>query len=493
MLSNDKILAVLLSLSLLLQSCAPSLPKYKNVPKEKIEAPAQFPNQTNKESVSDATPKEDLVKKSWKLLFQDQKLIALIDTALKDNQELNILSQDVNIANNEVMARQGQYLPKVGIGAGYEYEKSSQYSSKGAADAVANLPEKMHNRQASINASWEIDIWKKLRNSAKSSYYEYLASVEGRNFAVTQLVAEVANDYYALMSLDNQHEIVEQFIVNLQQAHEVVELQKFAGRSTSLPVRRFDAEIQQNEGRKYQIEQEIIVTENHLNKLLGRLPQPIERSSKEFRETKIQEFNTNIPADLIDNRPDVKQASLRLEAAKLNVKSVKAEFYPSLNIDANLGYKSFNSGHFIDSPQALFYNIAGGITAPLLNRNAIKADYFSANNKQIQAIYDYEKTFIKAFAEVSNQLAAVENLKHIYKAKSQQVEALSDAFEISNVLFKAARVDYLESLLTRRDYLESQMQLMEAKQQQLSAYVNLYRALGGGWRNEALNLSQIRH
>ena len=136
------------------------------------------------------------------------------------------------------------------------------------------------------------------------------------------------------------------------------------------------------------------------------------------------------------------------------------------------------------NPESVFSTIAGGLTAPLLNRNAIKADYFSANNKQIQSIYDYEQTFIKAFAEVSNQLAAVENLKQIYKAKTEQVEALSNAFEISNVLFRAARVDYLESLLTRRDFLEAQMELMEAKQQQLSAYVNLYRALGGGWRIE---------
>ena len=141
-------------------------------------------------------------------------------------------------------------------------------------------------------------------------------------------------------------------------------------------------------------------------------------------------------------------------------------------------------------PQALFSSIAAGLTAPLLNRNAIKAEYFSANSKQIQAIYDYEQTFIKAFAEVSNQLAAVENLKQVYKAKSGQVDDLANAFEISNILFRAARVDYLESLLTRRDYLEAQMELMDAKQQQLSAYVNLYRALGGGWRDEVAQLAK---
>jgi outer membrane protein TolC len=278
MLFNNKFLAGFILFSLLLQSCAPSLPQYKNTPDEKIKVPAKFKNQAKK---VEETSKEDLIRKNWKVLFDDKNLTILIDTALRDNQELNILDQDINIANNEVMARQGQYLPKVGLGAGYEFEKTSKYTSKGATDALAGLSDKMRNRQASLNATWEIDIWKKLRNAAKYSYYDYLATIEGRNFTVTQLVAEVANDYYELMALDNKLEIVEQFITNLNEAHKVVELHKIAGRSTSLPVRRFDAEIQQNEGRKTQIEQRIIVTENHLNTLLGRLPQTILRSLAE--------------------------------------------------------------------------------------------------------------------------------------------------------------------------------------------------------------------
>ena len=478
MINHKKLSACFVIYALALQSCAPSLPKNQIPRQEKIDVPAQFPNQSSEEI------KDSIVQKNWRLFFKDEQLIALIDVALKDNQELNILNQEINIANNEVMARQGQYLPKVGVGVGYESEKTSKFTSKGAADDTSGLPSTLRNRSAAVNASWEIDIWKKLRNYAKSSYLEYLASVEGRNFAVTQLVSEVADDYYELMSLDNQLDIVEQFIKTLKQSQEVAQLQQIAGRTTSLPIRRFDAEVQKNESRKYEIEQRIIVTENHLNTLLGRLPQPIPRASKEFRQTTIQDFDTNIPSALLDNRPDIRQAALKLEASKLNVKAVKAEFYPSLSIDGSVGYKSFNSTHFIGTPDALFSSVAGSLTAPLLNRNAIKADYFSANNKQIQSIYEYEQTFIKAFAEVSNQLAAVDNLKKIYAAKAQQVDALADSFDISNMLFKAARVDYLESLLTRRDYLEAQMELMEAKQKQLAAYVNLYRALGGGWREE---------
>lgn len=309
-----------------------------------------------------------------------------------------------------------------------------------------------------------------------------MASVEGKNFAITQLVSEVANDYFELMALDNELSILKQYIKTLQEAEKVSELQRVAGRATSLAVKRFDAEIAKNQSHRFIIEQKIVLTENHLNKILGRLPQPIERNSKNFQRIAMQEVATNIPAALLDNRPDVKQAVLRLEAAKLEVKSVKAEFYPSLNIDANLGYQSFNSKHFIGSPEALAYNVAGNLTAPLLNRNAIKADYFSANNRQIEAIYNYEKTFISAFSEASNQLAAVENLKASYAQKTEQSKKLAESLDIANVLFKAARMNYLESLLTRRDYLEAQLELVEVKQQQISAYINLYRALGGGWR-----------
>jgi len=478
---RKQILPCFASLCLVLQSCAPSLPQYKNVPSEKINAPQNFPKQTEGDDTDETA---DLVAKNWKLFFEDPQLVSLIEIALTNNQDLNILDQQISIASNEIMARQGQYLPKVGIAGALQTEKTSKLSSRGATDEAAGLPNHLNNRTLEINASWEVDIWKKLRNFAKSAYYEYLASIEGRKFMVTQIVAEVSSDYFELMALDNQLEIVDQYIKTLQQAQNVIELQRLAARTDSLAVKRFAAEVLKNKSRHYEIQQQIIVTENHLNTLLGRLPQPIERPSKKFIDIKMQQVATNVPSDLLNNRPDVKEAALKLEATKLSVKAVKAQFYPSLNIDANLGYTSFNGKHFINTPTTLFYDAAAGLTAPLLNRNAIKAEYFSANNRQIEAIYNYEQTFIKAFAEVSNQLAAVKNLKQIYSLKAQQTKALAQSFEISNDLFRAARVTYLESLLTRRDYLESQMQLMEIKQQQLAAYVNLYRALGGGWRNE---------
>jgi outer membrane protein TolC len=171
-----------------------------------------------------------------------------------------------------------------------------------------------------------------------------------------------------------------------------------------------------------------------------------------------------------------------LEAAKLDTKSAKARFYPSLSIEAGVGYEAFNAVHLIDTPQSLAYNVAGNLVAPLLNRAAIKADYQAANARQFQAVYEYEKTLLGAFTDVANQLATIEKATQRYERLNKQVAALEDAIEVSNILYRSAHADYMEVLLTRRDYLEAQMELIETKKQQLQALVDVYKALGGGWR-----------
>jgi outer membrane protein TolC len=170
-----------------------------------------------------------------------------------------------------------------------------------------------------------------------------------------------------------------------------------------------------------------------------------------------------------------------LAAARLDVKVAKAKFYPSLGISAGIGYQAFNASYLLKTPESLLYSLAGDLTAPLINRNAIKAEYYSANSKQLQAVYNYEKTIVNAYVEVANQLSKIDNLKKSFDFKSQQVDALNQSIDISNDLFTSARADYMEVLMTQRDALESKFDLIETKMQQMNATVNIYRALGGGW------------
>ncbi|NBO17744.1 MAG: efflux transporter outer membrane subunit [Proteobacteria bacterium] len=423
------------------------------------------------------------VRENWRMFFTDPHLKNLIEGALQNNQELHILEQEIAIAGNEVMARRGEYLPKVSAGADYGADKVGKYTSQGTSDEGFGLPKVLHNREAGFYASWEVDIWKKLRNAAQSAQYRYLSSMEGRNFAVTNLVAEIANTYYELMSLDRQMDIVKRYVSTLQQAQQVVQYQKEAAKTTSLAVTRFEAEVLKNQSRLYTLQQQITVTENKLNALVGRFPQPIERSSKEFTQLNPQPIKSGIPVELLENRPDIKQSVLDMKAAELDVSVAKARFYPSLSLDAGAGFQGFNSKYFTHTPESLFYNVAANLTAPVINRMAIEADYLSANSKQLQSIYNYQQTIINAYVEVVNQLNAIRNSEKIFSLKTSQVKALTKSIDISNTLFKAARIDYLEQLLTQRDALEAQIDLMETKQKQLSAYVNLYKALGGGWRN----------
>jgi len=426
-------------------------------------------------------------KTKWKDFFTDPNLAALIDDALKNNQELNIILQDINIAKNEVRGRKGAYLPYVGIGGLAGVERVGRYTSQGASDAVTYImpgkptPEVLPNYFLGLNASWEVDIWKKLRNSKNAAVARYLSSIEGKNFMITRLIAEIANSYYELMALDNQLEILKQNISLYQNSLEIVKMEKNSARVTELAVRRFEAEVLKNQSRQFYINQQIIEAENRINFLVGRFPQPVIRNSSTFSTLIPDSIHSGIPSQLLENRPDIRQAEKELAATKLDVRAAKAQFYPTLMITAGLGYQAFNPQYLIQTPTSLLFSIAGSLVAPLVNRSAIKAMYYSATSRQIQAVYNYERTILGAHIEVVNQLANISNLKKSYDLKSKQVQALTESIDISQVLFKSARADYMEVLLTQRDALESRFELVETKKKQMNAMVNIYRALGGGW------------
>ncbi len=426
-------------------------------------------------------------KVKWQDYFSDPYLQALIDTALRNNQELNITIQEIEVAKNEIRARKGAYLPFLGIGAGSGVEKVGRYTRNGAVEANTQIkpgtdfPEPLSDMMIGANASWEIDIWRKLRNSKKSAVYSYLSTVEGKNFMVTNLIAEIANSYYELMALDNQLEILKKNIEIQQNALEIVKMEKNAARVTELAVRKFEAEVLKNQSRQFYIQQQIVEQENEINFLVGRFPQPVQRDSKTFNDFVLDSIPNGIPPQLLENRPDIRRAEKTLSASKLDVKVAKANFYPSLNITAGVGYQAFNPA-FLFNPQSLIYSLAGDLMAPLLNRNAIKAGYYSANAKQVQAVFNYERTILNAYIEVANQVSNISNLRKSYDLKEKQVQALTQSIDISTTLFKSARADYMEVLMTQRDALESKFELVETKMQQMHARVNMYKALGGGWR-----------
>lgn len=445
-------------------------------------------NKNTPASFNSSQDSTNSAKIKWKEYFTDPYLNTLIDSALKNNQELSITLQEIEQTRNEIKARKGEYLPFVGVKAGAGVDKSAKYTLDGATEEQVQIvdgkknPAPIADYLVAAYATWEVDIWSKLHNATRASINRYLATVEGRNFVVTNLIAEVANSYYELLALDNQLDIVNKNIEIQTNALEIVKLQKEATRVTELAVRKFEAEVLKTKSMQYDIQQQIIETENNINFLLGRYPQPIQRNSQSFATLVPQSIHEGLPSQLLQNRPDIKKAELELTAARLDIKVAKAQFYPSLGISAALGYQAFNPSYFFHTPESILYSLAGDLAAPVVNRAAIKATYVNANAKQIQAAYNYERTVLNAYVEVANQLAKIGNLKKSYELKEKQVEALTQSIDISNDLFKSARADYMEVLMTQRDALESKFELIETKKQQMNAMVNVYRALGGGWQ-----------
>jgi NodT family efflux transporter outer membrane factor (OMF) lipoprotein len=425
---------------------------------------------------------------SWKSFFGDTLLNRLIDTALKRNRELNIVMEEIRMSKNEISAKRGEYLPFVNLGAGGGTEKVGRYTSQGANDANTEIapgkkfPDPLGDMKLGAFATWELDVWKKLRNARESAVKKYLGSIEGKNFLVTQLVGEISASYYELLALDNQLEILKNTISIQQNALEIVKAEKAAARVTELAVKKFEAEVLKNTALQFDVQQQITETENRINLLLGRYPQAIPRNASLFNAQAPRAVKSGLPSQLLANRADIRQAEQLLAASGLDVKSARAEFYPSFRMVAGLGYQAFSAKYLLSTPESMLFNLAGDMVAPLINRRAIRAAYGNAAARQVQAAYRYEQTLLQAYTEVSNGLSRVSNLEKSMENKKLQVEALNRSIEVAGTLFSSARADYMEVLMTQRDALEARFELTENRMKQMQAMVQLYKALGGGWR-----------
>jgi NodT family efflux transporter outer membrane factor (OMF) lipoprotein len=463
--------------------CVPDLPG-GGAREPNIEVPGSYgagAGTSGGESGGEAAP-ESAPLVSWREFFADPNLAALIDQALEHNQELNIAVQDILIANNEVMARRGDILPSLGFGANAGVEHVGENTSQGRSDEATGLNPTIPYLSLGLYASWEVDIWRRLRNLRDAAINRYLASVEGRNFMVTRIVAEIASSYYELMALDRQLEVIRTTIELQQQSVGIVQLQFQSARATQVAVARFEAELRRYQAQEFEIRQRIVETENRINFLVGRFPQPIPRRTGEFLDIAPPDVQAGLPGELLQNRPDIRQAELALEATRFDVRAARARYFPSLRLDAGGGYETNSARHFFTTPGSMFFSVLGNIFAPLLNRRAITAAYFTADAEQQRAVIVYEQSILSGYLDVVNRMNLIENRTRSFDLRVEQVAQLNSSVELSVQLFNAARADYLEVLTARRDALEAQLELIETKQEQLSASVGLYQALGGGWR-----------
>ncbi len=421
---------------------------------------------------------------SWREFFSDPYLINLIEKALSNNQEFNIFMQDIEIAMNEVKEKQGEYLPKVGLGLGVENYGVSKNTRDGVLDKIIDrndlkAPSSAFNLGPSM--TWELDIWKKLRNAKDAARMRFMAQTEGRNYLISRLVAEIARCYYELMALDNSLKILDENIGIQEKAFLKMKVLKEYAKANNLAVNRFQAQLLKTKSQRFEISQKIVEKENRLKFLSGVYDQKsILRNSEKLMSMQVDDLQIGVPAQLLENRPDLRRAEFAIKAAKLDLKSVQANLYPSLSISANTGFAAFGSALF--NPKSLAYNLMGNLTAPLINRKAIIARIAIADSYQAQAVLNYEQTLLQAYTEVLNQMLNIRNMQQSFDTKQKEVLLLDDSVDIANNLFQYAKADYVEVLLTQEEKLNAQKELVEMKMNLIGSKVDLYCALGGGWR-----------
>ncbi len=419
--------------------------------------------------------------------FNDPRLTNLVDQALVSNQQLKILAEEIQIANNEIRRRRGAYLPFVNFLGSAGIEQPSDYTPAGSVDnqLVTPLggpfPSPLPDFLVAADITWQIDIWRQLRNARDAARLRFLASNDGRNYVVTRLAAEIAENYYTLMALDKRLENLDTVIALQEKSLEIAIARKAAARGTELGVQRFQAEVRKNQSEKLIIYQRIVEVENRINYLTGRYPQQVDRVSAQFLDLNLRTLAVGVPAQLLMNRPDIREAERELEASGLDVRVARANFYPKLSIGAGVGYEAFNA-KYIFFPESLIYNVAGNLVAPLINKSAIRADYMNANARQLQAVYDYQRTILNAFIEVINSISKVHNYTNSIAIKRQQLQSLEASVDVASNLFQNARIEYIDVLFAQRDLLDARMVLIDTKKEQLAAVVNAYQALGGGWQ-----------
>ena len=471
MTKRNKVLNLAVVLATLLCMGACKTPQATILPKDTLKASLASMSRDSSVTISPA----------WRDFFQDSVLRSLIDTALQNNHDLKIALQELAIAKSAITAKQGALLPSVSANLGAGISKVGRYTAEGAGNVGTELtpgrkiPTVIPDLAPTLQMDWTIDLWGKLNSDKKSAVERYLASEAGQRAIKSQLVADVAENYYALLALDYKLLVMQQYIALQKNAVRIARIQKEADADTQLAVEKFEAELAKAQSDEYVLRQSIIETENNLNLLLGRLPQPIARAKSDFLQLPMPATAHALSTQLLLQRPDVVQAEHALEAAKWDVETARKEFLPSFNLSAAVGLNAFNPKYLVKLPESLIFSALGSLTAPLINKKAIQANFSQADALQIEALYNYDKALMTAYIEMSTLQSKITNLKQLRQFKQKQDEALMRAVSAAQKLYLNNRATYLEVIDSERGQLDCKMELIDTKLQQLSTLIDMYR------------------
>ena len=414
----------------------------------------------------------------WESLFADTILNGLIKEGLNQNLNLKTAIQKIAEAQATLGQTKAAFLPSLSGNASVTRSEQSVASLNYPSGISVNTLTTAY--QIGLSSSWEADIWGKLSSAKKAAYANLLQTDAAKRAVQTQLIADIANNYYNLLALDKQLEITNQEVQNRIKDVETMKALKDGDVVTGAAVVQSEANRYAAEVAIPDIKRSIRETENAIDLLLGRSPGPVNRAKLEDQKP-VRNLQTGIPAQLLQNRPDVQQAQYAFRAAFENTNQARTYFYPSFTITASGGFSNLTLKDFFVN--SIFYNIAAGLTQPIFNQGINKARLKTTQAQQIEALNSFQQTLLVAGQEVSNALYAYQTGMEKDTARTKEIDALAKSVDYTEQLLRySSATNYTDVLTSEQALLAARLSGITDRLQQLQAIVNLYRALGGGWR-----------
>ncbi|QSB28962.1 efflux transporter outer membrane subunit [Flavobacterium sp. CLA17] len=414
----------------------------------------------------------------WQSVFKDAKLNALIQKGL--DQNLNLKNAIENIIQAQATLRQSKlaYYPTLNLDANVTRTKQSEAGLN--FPAGININTLTTTYKLALSTSWEADIWGKLSSSKRAALSSYLATDAAKQAVQTQLISDIANNYFLLLSLDKQLEITQKTLESRIKNVETIKSLKEGAIVTGAAVVQSEANRYAAEVLIPDLKQSIRETENALNILMGQGPGTIERGILEDQVIP-ENIKVGVSSQLLQNRPDVRQAEFNFRTAFESTNLARTYFYPSLTLTASGGFSNLEIKDFFSN--SIFYSLIGGLTQPLFNQGLNKARLTTAQSKQLQALNNFQQSLLVAGQEVSNSLYAYQMAVEKQDSRARQIESLEKAVDYTQQLLEySSATNYTDVLTSEQNLLSAQLSGVNDNLQKLQALVNLYRALGGGWK-----------
>lgn len=466
------ILASILALSLL-TSCAVG-PNYHR--------PAVSTPSTYRQPTASAEPldKQSLADLQWSALFQDEVITDLVTQALHQSHDLEAATQRVMQARAQLGISRAQLAPQISASGSYNATRSSSIGSFVFLQPGTNLAASY--TQAGLNLSWELDVWGRIRRLNESARAQYLASEEARHAVLSSLIADVITSYLTLRELDLELEISRKTEQAGKDGLSLTQLRKNAGAASGLDVRQAEELLYTATAQRAATERAIAETEDQLNLLLGQNPADVKRGKALVELVGPSKVPAGLTSDLLERRPDIRQAEQTLISANAQIGEAQAEFFPQITLTGFLGVQSRGLSNLFTGP-ARQDSVAPQGLLPIFNAGQTRNKVRFTRAQQREALANYRKAINTGFKEVSDALTDVEKSREQREQEELLVNALKDATNLSTLRYKGGLDSYLQVLDSQRSEFSGELTLAQLRKNELLSVVQLYRALGGGWQN----------